>query len=148
MSQLQPPANVTMFLRCGQIGNRLCPEPWVGQTGGGRSAGLPLPGVGVQLAGRLPRCRRQAGRRACSATRRSSRRPSPYPLTYRLDFLATAGTLVLFATFIALIPMLAAGAKPGILGVAFRKTVGAAAAADRHDRVHPLDRDGDELFRA
>ena len=32
MSQLQPPANVTMFLRCGQIGNRLCPEPWIGET--------------------------------------------------------------------------------------------------------------------
>ncbi len=47
---------------------------------------------------------------------------SPYALTYRLDLLATAGTLVLFATFIALIPMMAAGARPGILGVAFRKT--------------------------
>ena len=31
MSQLQPPANVTALLRCGQIGNRLCPEPWVGE---------------------------------------------------------------------------------------------------------------------
>ena len=29
---------------------------------------------------------------------------TPYALTYRLDFLATAGTLVLFATFIALDP--------------------------------------------
>ena len=40
----------------------------------------------------------------------------------RLDFLATAGTLVLFATFIALIPMVMAGARPGILGVAVSKT--------------------------
>ncbi len=31
MSQLQPPANVTALLRCGQTGNRLCPEPWIGQ---------------------------------------------------------------------------------------------------------------------
>ena len=38
---------------------------------------------------------------------------TPYALTYRLDFLAAAGTLVLFATFIAFIPMLAAGAQPG-----------------------------------
>ena len=47
---------------------------------------------------------------------------APYALTYRLDFLGTAGTLVLFATFIALIPMVMAGSRPGILGVAFRKT--------------------------
>ena len=91
--------------------------------------------------------RRQAGAAACSAKRRSWRRPRPIALTYRLDFLAAAGTLVLFATFIAFIPMVAAGARPGILGVAFGKTVGAIAAADRHHRLHPLDRDGDELFR-
>ena len=49
---------------------------------------------------------------------------SPYPLTYRLDFLAAAGTLVLIATFIAFIPMLMAGESPSILGVALGKPAG------------------------
>ena len=35
---------------------------------------------------------------------------------------STVLTLVLFATFIALIPMVMAGARPGILGAAFAKT--------------------------
>jgi lactate permease len=48
---------------------------------------------------------------------------TPYALTYRLDFLAAAGTLVLIATFIALIPMLASGSRASILGTAFGKTV-------------------------
>ena len=48
---------------------------------------------------------------------------TPYALTYRLDFLAAAGTLVLIATFIAFIPMVMSGAGTSILGVAFGKTV-------------------------
>ncbi len=121
MSQLQPPANVTMFLRCGQIGNRLCPEPWVGEPASVDPQGFRFPvwefswpgaynDVDGKLVGRV-----QRGAPVVATT-------TPYPLTYRLDFLATAGTLVLFATFIALIPMVAAGARAGILGVAFRKT--------------------------
>ena len=47
---------------------------------------------------------------------------SPYPLTYRLDFLATAGTLVMFATLFAYLSMLAAGANVNILGIAISKT--------------------------
>src|SRR5918995_5263420 len=123
MSQLQPPANVTAFLRCGQIGNRLCPEPWIGEPASVDPQGFRFPvwefnwpgaynNVDGKLVGRV-----QRGAPVVATS-------SPYPLTYRLDFLATAGTLVLFATFIALIPMVAAGARPGILGAALRKTAG------------------------
>ena len=48
---------------------------------------------------------------------------SPYPLTYRLDFLATAGTLVLFAAVVAFIPMWLAGLPVGALGTTFSRTV-------------------------
>ena len=65
-------------------------------------------------AGRAPTTWSTASRcRSCSARRRSWRKRLPMPLTYRLDFLAAAGTLVLLATFVALIPMIAAGARPG-----------------------------------
>ena len=121
MSQLQPPANVTAFLRCGQIGNRLCPEPWAGEPASVNPQGFRFPvwefswpGAYHMVDGKpVPRVQRQAPVVATT---------SPYALTYRLDFLATAGTLVLFATLIALIPMVAAGARPGILIAALRKT--------------------------
>ena len=37
---------------------------------------------------------------------------TPYPLTYRLDFLAAAGTLVVIAALIAFIPMMIVGVSP------------------------------------
>jgi L-lactate permease len=48
---------------------------------------------------------------------------SPYPLTYRLDFLAAAGTLVFLAALIAFVPMLIVGVSPGALATTLGKTV-------------------------
>ena len=121
MSQLQPPANVTALLRCGQIGNRLCPEPWIGEPASVAPQGFRFPvwefswPGAYNLVDGKPAPIVQLEAPVVDAT-------APYALTYRLDFLGTAGTLVLFATFIALIPMVMAGSRPGILGVAFRKT--------------------------
>ena len=87
-----------------------------------RTAGLPLSGVGLQLAGRVPVVNGQAMpivQREVPVVAQTT----PYALTYRLDFLAAAGTLVLIATFIALIPMLASGSRASILASAFGKTV-------------------------
>lgn len=122
MSQVQPPANVTALLRCGQAGFRLCPEPWVGPTAAEAPQAFRFPvwdfnwpGAYRMVDGKpMPLVQREAPVVA---------QTTPYALTYRLDFLATAGTLVLFSTFIALIPMVMAGARPGILGVAFGKTL-------------------------
>ncbi|MGH9387066.1 MAG: L-lactate permease [Vicinamibacterales bacterium] len=122
MSQLQPPANVTALLRCGQIGNRLCSEPWIGQPASVDPQGLRFPvwefnwPGAYQLVDGKPTAIVQRESPVVATT-------TPYPLTYRLDFLAAAGTLVVFATVIALIPMVASGARPGILGVALRKTI-------------------------
>ena len=81
-----------------------------------RSAGLPLPGVGVQLAGRVPRCRTAS--RAALVQREAPvvAASSPYPLTYRLDFLAAAGTLVFLASLLAFVPMLMFGVPASALG--------------------------------
>src|SRR5450759_3155548 len=32
LSNMKPPANVTALLKCGQGGNRLCPDPWIGPS--------------------------------------------------------------------------------------------------------------------
>ena len=122
MSQVPPPANVTALLRCGQAGYRLCPEPWIGPNASEapQSFRFPVwdfnwPGAYRLVDGKpMPLVQREAPVVA---------KTTPYALTYRLDFLAAAGTLVLIATFIALIPMVAAGARASILGVAFSKTV-------------------------
>ena len=122
MSQVRPPANITALLRCGQAGFRLCPEPWIGPTAAAAPQAFRFPvwdfnwpGAYQLVDGKpMPIVQREAPVVA---------KTTPYPLTYRLDFLAAAGTLVLVATFIALIPMVAAGARASILGSAFRKTV-------------------------
>ena len=147
MSNLKPPANMTALLKCGQGGNKLCPEPWFGPTAAADPQGFRFPvwefnwpGAYAMRDGKVsPLVAREAPVVAVS---------SPYPLTYRLDFLAAAGTLVIIASLIAFVPMLIFGVPFSALGVTFVKTVQAAAAAGDHDRVHPVDRDGDELLRA
>jgi len=122
MSQVKPPANVTALLRCGQAGFKLCPDPWIGPSAveAPQAFRFPVwdfswPGAYQNVDGKIvPLVQREAPVVA---------QTTPYALTYRLDFLAAAGTLVLIATFLAFIPMLATGSSPSILGVAFGKTV-------------------------
>ena len=122
MSQVKPPANVTALLRCGQAGFRLCPDPWVGPPAAQAPQSFRFPVWDFNWPGAY-----QAvdGKPVALVQRESPvvAQTTPYPLTYRLDFLAAAGTLVLIATFLAFIPMVAAGSSPSILGIAFAKTV-------------------------
>jgi glycolate permease/lactate permease len=122
MSQVKPPANVTALLRCGQAGFKLCPDPWVGPPAAEapQSFRFPVwdfnwPGAYQNVDGKIVALVQRESPVVAQST--------PYPLTYRLDFLAAAGTLVLIATLIAFIPMLMAGDSVSILGVAFGKTV-------------------------
>jgi len=122
MSQVKPPANVTALLRCGQAGFRLCPDPWIGPPAAQAPQSFRFPVWDFNWPGAY----RMVDGKPVALVQRESPvvvQTTPYPLTYRLDFLAAAGTLVLIATFVALIPMVAAGASASILGVAFGKTV-------------------------
>jgi L-lactate permease len=122
MSSLRPPLNLTALLRCGQIGNQLCPEPWVGQSAAADPQGFRFPvwefnwpGAYAMEGGKpVPLVRREPPVVAAS---------SPYALTYRLDFLATAGTLVLIAALIAFVPMRMAGTDGGALRRTLLRTV-------------------------
>lgn len=122
MSQVKPPANVTALLRCGQAGFKLCPDPWVGPNAADAPQAFRFPVWDFNWPGSFSNT---DGKVVALVQRESPvvAQTTPYPLTYRLDFLAAAGTLVLIATFVALIPMLMAGESPAILGVAFGKTV-------------------------
>jgi L-lactate permease len=122
MSTVKPPKNITALLRCGQAGYALCPDPWIGPPAAQapQSFRFPVwdfswPGAYQLVDGRpAPLVQREAPVVA---------KTTPYALNYRLDFLAAAGTLVLIATVIALIPMVMAGTRTSIFGVAFGKTV-------------------------
>ena len=122
LSNLQPPANVTALLKCGQIGNRLCPEPWVGANASVDPQGFRFPVWEFNWPGAY---RVQDGRPAALVQREAPvvTASSPYPLTYRLDFLAAAGTLVFLASLLAFVPMLIYGVPASALGTTLGKTV-------------------------
>jgi len=114
--------HVNAFLRCGQPGNALCPQPWLGADAGARPQGFRFPVWDVQWPGSYE----LEGGKAAPRVRREppvAPRSSPYPLTYRLDFLASAGTLVLAAALVAFLPMLAFGLPLSALPATFARTI-------------------------
>ena len=120
--EVRPPLNVTAVLRCGQPGNRLCPEPWIGTSSPDSSGAFRFPVWDFSWPGSFtmdrgrpsPRVRREPPVVSES---------TPYPLTFRLDFLATAGTLVLLAAAVAFVPMMIAGARPRTFIDVFGRTL-------------------------
>jgi glycolate permease/lactate permease len=122
LSTLKPPTNVTALLKCGQIGNGLCPEPWVGQTAAVDPQGFRFPVWEFNWPGAY---RMQDGKPIAIVQREVPvvAASTPYPLTYRLDFLAAAGTLVFVAAFLAFIPMMIRGLAPGVFFATLVKTL-------------------------
>ena len=139
---------MTALLKCGQGGNRLCPDPWVGASAAVDPQGFRFPVWEFNWPGAY---RMQDGKPAALVQREAPvvAASSPYPLTYRLDFLAAAGTLVFLASLLAFVPMLHVRRRPPARSATtLGKTRSPAAAARDHHRVHSLDRHGDELLRA
>jgi glycolate permease/lactate permease len=122
LSTLRPPANVTALLKCGQGGNRLCPEPWLGASATVSPQGFRFPVWEFHWPGAY---RIQDGKPAAVVQREPPvvSASTAYPLTYRLDFLAAAGTLVFLAALFASIPMIMSGMAPGVLWTTFVKTL-------------------------
>src|SRR5258706_272885 len=122
MSTLKPPTNVTALLKCGQIGNGLCPEPWVGQTAAVDPQGFRFPVWEFNWPGAY---QMQDGKPIAIVQREVPvvAASTPYPLTYRLDFLAAAGTLVFVPAFLAFIPMMIRGLAPGVFFATLVKTL-------------------------
>jgi glycolate permease/lactate permease len=122
LSTLKPPANVTALLKCGQGGNRLCPDPWIGTSAAADPQAFRFPVWEFNWPGAY---RLQDGKAVALVQREVPVVPasSPYPLTYRLDFLAAAGTLVFLAALLAFVPMLIFGVSSSALATTFVKTV-------------------------
>jgi lactate permease len=124
MSSVPPPANLTALLKCGQAGNKLCPDPWIGQPASvdPQAARFPVWEFNWPGAYRL-----DAGKPAAVVQREPPIVPksTPYPLTFRLDFLAASGSLCFFGAILAFVLMLAAGVSPStftrVLGQTLRQ---------------------------
>jgi lactate permease len=122
LSTLKPPTNVTALLKCGQGGNRLCPDPWVGPSASVSPQGFRFPvwefswpgAYGMQDAKPVALVQREPPVVAAS---------TPYPLTYRLDFLAAAGTLVFVAALLSSIPMIMSGMPSSAVPATLVKTL-------------------------
>jgi len=122
LSTLQPPLNVTALLKCGQGGNRLCPDPWLGPRAAVSPQGFRFPVWEFSWPGAY---RLQDGKPAAQVQREPPvvASSTPYPLTYRLDFLAAAGTLVFLAALIASVPMMMFGMPGGAVFTTLVKTL-------------------------
>jgi len=122
MSAVRPPANVTAMLKCGQIGNGLCPDPWIGEQASVDPQGFRFPVWEFSWPGAY---RMENGSPVPIVQRTAPvvAEASPYPLRYRLDFLSAAGTLVFVAALIAFVPMFLSGTKPAALSRAFGQTI-------------------------
>ena len=122
MSTLKPPTNVTALLKCGQGGNKLCPDPWVGTPAATAPQAFRFPVWEFSWPGSY---RVENGKPVALVQREAPvvAATTPYPLTFRFDFLAATGTLVFFASAIAFVVMRLGGTPSRVFAVAFGKTL-------------------------
>jgi lactate permease len=105
---LQPPANITADLRCGQPAFSLCKQPWIGPDPARDRQAFKFPvwdfywPGSYELANGKPRSLILREPPVVS-------KASPYDLTFRWDFLIAAGSLVLYAAILAWLLMVIRG---------------------------------------
>src|SRR5437868_10101466 len=101
---LHTPANITADLKCGSPAFKLCPKPWVGPTVTENAQAFKFPYWSFQWPGSYTgtdaKPKPEISREAPIVTK-----STPYPLTFNWDFLAAAGSLVLYACIVAFIVM-------------------------------------------
>ena len=121
LSNLKPPANVTALFKCGQAGNKLCPDPWLGPSAATDPQGFRFPVWEFNWPGAH---QMQGGKPVALVQREAPVVPAstPYPLTYRLDFLAAAGTLTFLGALLAFVPMLVCGVPVSALATTLGRT--------------------------
>jgi len=113
---LAAPANITADLKCGTPGFKLCPQPWIGPdpTKDRQAFKFPdwnfyWPGT-YEIVGGKPASLIFREKPIASA-------PTEYPLTFDWNFLAAAGSLVLYAVLIVFLLMRLRGSKVNFLAV-------------------------------
>jgi lactate permease len=119
---LHTPANITADLKCGQPGYLLCPNPWIGPSPAKNAGAFKFPFWRFQWPGSY------SGTSAKPQPQIYQEPPivtksTPYPITFTWDFLAAAGSLVLYASIIAFIVMAIRGAPLRLFFTTYGRTV-------------------------
>jgi lactate permease len=113
---LAAPANITADLKCGTPGFKLCPQPWIGPDPAKDRQALKFPDWNFYWPGTYEI---QGGKPVSLIFREKPivTKSSEYPLTFDWNFLAAAGSLVLYASVIAFLLMRARRRKVNFLTV-------------------------------
>jgi glycolate permease/lactate permease len=119
---LHTPANITADLKCGAPLFKLCPKPWIGPTVTENAQAFKFPYWSFQWPGSF------TGSDAKPKPEIVREPPivgkaTPFPLAFNWDFLAAAGSLVLYASILAFIVMAIRGARPGLFFTTYGRTL-------------------------
>jgi lactate permease len=113
---LAAPANITADLKCGTPGFALCKQPWIGPDPAKDRQAFKFPDWNFFWPGTYDVVKGQP----VSVIDREKPivgKSTPYPLNFDWNFLAAAGSLVLYACVVAFLLMLLAGAKLNFFSV-------------------------------
>ncbi|TAN35080.1 L-lactate permease [bacterium] len=118
---LAAPANVTADLKCGTPSFKLCPEPWLGPLPAHDRQAFKFPDWNFYWPGTYEI---KKGKPVSLIFREKPivSKSTEYPLTFDWNFLAAAGSLVLYAVFIAFLLMRLRGSTVNFLTV-YARTV-------------------------
>jgi L-lactate permease len=113
---LAAPANITADLKCGTPGFKLCPQPWIGPDPAKDRQAIKFPDWNFYWPGTYD----IAGGKPVSLIFREkpiASASTEYPLTFDWNFLAAAGSLVLYAVLIAFLLMRLRGSSVNFIAV-------------------------------
>jgi L-lactate permease len=119
---LHTPANITADTKCGDVGFKLCPQPWIGPDPAKDRQAFKFPVWNFFWPGSSEVVN---GKRQSLIFREPPivNKSTAYDLSFKWDFLAAAGSLVLFASIVAYLVMLARGARAGIFFATYGRTL-------------------------
>src|SRR5690348_10720809 len=108
---LHAPLNITADLKCGMPAFALCPQPWLGPLATKDRQALKFPYWSFFWPGTYDL--NSKGQPVSNVTGEPpiAKKDAPYNNPYNWDFLAAAGSLVLYASIVAFVIMRLAGAK-------------------------------------
>jgi L-lactate permease len=119
---LHTPANITADLKCGQPAFKLCPNPWIGPNPTVDAGAFKFPFWRFQWPGSYNGTSAKP-KPLITQEPQIVAKSTPYPITFTWDFLAAAGSLVLFASIIAFIVMAIRGAPLRLFFTTYGRTL-------------------------
>src|SRR3989442_10714842 len=121
-TSLAAPANITADFKCGNPGFKLCPLPWIGPDPAKDRHAFTVPYWSFYWPGTYTLDKKGQPVSVVLSEKPIVAKEAPYNNPFNWDFLAAAGTLVLFASIVAFIVMRLAGARLNIFTV-YARTV-------------------------